>query len=256
MAPANSSNKRVKGLALSRPFVYGTIARLFDDVTNPKPANCPPDHTHSWTVFVKGVDDTDITYWCKKVQFKLHESIANPLRMVEVAPGEAFEVHETGWGEFEITIKLYYVPEANEKPQTIYHHLRLHPYGDTEKQKEDMKVAKEVTAIHFEEQIFNDPYESFFELMTTPLDRSKGAKGSTGKGTRVMQGGMVGSVGERTASIPLTSRPGQPFSRETERNEIKRLKGGIAAVEQMMQELVEQKEKIERETAELKASMG
>lgn len=78
MAPP--SGKRVKGISIFRPFVYGTTAKLFDPETNPKPADCPPDHTHSWTVFVKGVDDTDITYWLKKVQFKLHESIPNPIR--------------------------------------------------------------------------------------------------------------------------------------------------------------------------------
>ena len=79
MAPPNNQ-KRVKGKQVYRPFVYGTIAKPFDDETNPKPAGTPADHTHSWTVFVKGVDDADITYWCKKVQFKLHESIPNPLR--------------------------------------------------------------------------------------------------------------------------------------------------------------------------------
>ena len=79
MAPPNNQ-KRAKGVQIFRPFIYGTTAKLFDPVTNPKPEGAPADHTHSWTVFVKGVDDTDITYWCKKVQFKLHESIPNPLR--------------------------------------------------------------------------------------------------------------------------------------------------------------------------------
>jgi YEATS domain-containing protein 4 len=79
MAPPNTQ-KRVKGVQIFRPFIYGTTARLFNDDTNPKPPGTPEDHTHSWTVFVKGVDDADITYWCKKVQFKLHESIPNPLR--------------------------------------------------------------------------------------------------------------------------------------------------------------------------------
>lgn len=79
MAPPNSG-KRVKGVQIYRPFVFGTVAKPFDPVTNPKPEGTPADHTHSWTVFVKGVDDTDITYWLKKVQFKLHESIPNPLR--------------------------------------------------------------------------------------------------------------------------------------------------------------------------------
>jgi YEATS domain-containing protein 4 len=78
MAPPNTQ-KRVKGVQIYRPFIYGTTARKFSDEF-PKPPGTPPDHTHAWTVFVKGVDDTDITYWCKKVQFKLHESIPNPLR--------------------------------------------------------------------------------------------------------------------------------------------------------------------------------
>jgi YEATS domain-containing protein 4 len=79
MAPPNSQ-KRVKGVQIFRPFIYGTTARPFDDVSHPKPPGTPADHTHSWTVFVKGIDDTDITYWLKKVQFKLHESIKDPHR--------------------------------------------------------------------------------------------------------------------------------------------------------------------------------
>lgn len=81
MAPPNLG-KRMKGVQIIRPFVYGTTARPFDPVKNPKPESVPADHTHSWTVFVKGVDDTDITYWVKKVQFKLHDSIPNPNRRV------------------------------------------------------------------------------------------------------------------------------------------------------------------------------
>lgn len=85
MAPPNNQ-KRTKGVQIFRPFVYGTTAKPFDPVKNPKPEGVPADHTHSWTVFVKGVDDTDITYWCKKVQFKLHESIPNPLRSTPLHP--------------------------------------------------------------------------------------------------------------------------------------------------------------------------
>jgi YEATS domain-containing protein 4 len=84
MAPPNNQ-KRVKGVSIRRPFVYGTTARKFSE-TNPKPPGTSEEHTHSWTVFVKGVDDTDITYWCKKVQFKLHESIPNHLRSIHPSP--------------------------------------------------------------------------------------------------------------------------------------------------------------------------
>jgi YEATS domain-containing protein 4 len=78
MAPP--AGKRVKGIQIFRPFIYGTTARPFDDKTNPKPAGVPDDHTHSWTVFVKGIDDVDVTYWLRRVQFKLHESIPNHVR--------------------------------------------------------------------------------------------------------------------------------------------------------------------------------
>ena len=157
--------------------------------------------------------------------------------MVEnVAPGEPFQVEERGWGEFEIAIKLYFIPESNEKPQTIYHHLRLHPYGDEAKQ-EQQKNEKTVQSVIYEELVWTDPYESFFEVMTTPMDRSKGGKGGLGKGTRISKNGMVSSIGERTATIPNGSRPGQPFSKETEKEEIKRLQGAVTSVEETMRQL-------------------
>lgn len=80
MAPQSAAGKRVKGCQIYRPFIFGTTARPFDPVKNPKPAGVPEDHTHSWQVFVKGIDDTDITYWLRRVQFKLHESIPNHVR--------------------------------------------------------------------------------------------------------------------------------------------------------------------------------
>lgn len=80
MAPPSGAGKRVKGVQVFRPFIYGTTAKPFDEKTNPKPAGVPDDHTHSWTMFVKGVDDTDLTYWLRRVQFKLHESIPNHVR--------------------------------------------------------------------------------------------------------------------------------------------------------------------------------
>ncbi|CAG8976772.1 hypothetical protein HYALB_00008430 [Hymenoscyphus albidus] len=254
MAPLNQG-KRCKGIQIFRPFVYGTTAKLFDPTTNPKPEGTPDDHTHSWTVFVKGVDDTDITYWCRKVQFKLHESIPNPLRMIEnTTPGTPFQVHETGWGEFEITIKLYYVPESYEKPQTFYHHLRLHPYGVTEAEKEAMRISPQIISWVYEEQLFNEPFESFYELLTSPVDRSKGTTGGKGKGTRLMKGGMVSSTGERTALVPLASRPGQPFSRETEKAEIKRLREAQGKVEEMVKLAQKDLQDKEKELAALKAS--
>lgn len=79
MAPPNQLGKRVKLTQIRRPFIVGSTAIPFSD-SNPRPAGVPDTHTHSWEVFVKGLDDTDVTYWLRRVQFKLHESIPNYVR--------------------------------------------------------------------------------------------------------------------------------------------------------------------------------
>ncbi|KAL2164417.1 hypothetical protein VTH06DRAFT_3633 [Thermothelomyces fergusii] len=310
MAPP--TGKRVKGVQIFRPFVYGTTAKPFDEKTNPKPPGVPDDHTHSWTVFVKGIDDVDITYWLRRVQFKLHESIPNHVRMIEGEKGKAFELHETGWGEFEIAIKLYYVPESAEKPQTLYHHLRLHPYGRTEEEKAAMRLnGGEVISWAYEEQIFNEPYEPFYELLTSGAvppslaasssSSSSGPSGTTttttnnnnnntntntsntttaaansksgaagaskppagGKskdkdkdrdGQAIKAVRTEGGVLERSAMIPLTARPGQPFSVETEQLEIKKLQEALVKVQKMLAKTREEVAAKERRLRELKES--
>lgn len=47
------------------------------------------------------------------------------LPAVDKAP---FELTETGWGEFEIQIKIFFVAESGEKPLTVNHLLKLHPW--------------------------------------------------------------------------------------------------------------------------------
>ncbi|KAI6090453.1 yeats family-domain-containing protein [Hypoxylon rubiginosum] len=270
MAPP--TGKRVKGVQIYRPFIYGTTARPFNDTDNIRPPTVPADHTHSWQVFVKGVDDVDIFYWLRRVQFKLHESIPNHLRTLDAETIQkenegkpasqrqrAFVVNETGWGEFEITIRLYYSVISAEKPQTLYHHLRLHPYGRTEQEKEAMRNGGEVVAWVYEEQMFNEPFEDFYKVLTTGA-RDKNASGSGGKGkgkgksTAAQQSGEGGEVKERSAMIPLTNRPGQPFSRETEQLEIKRLKDAEDKVHQMVLEMSKAVKAKEAELAALKRS--
>ncbi len=240
MAPPSNVGKRVKGIQIFRPFIFGTTARPFDEKTNPKPAGVPDDHTHSWEVFMKGVDDTDITHWLRRVQFKLHESIPNHIRMIDGEPGKPFAVKETGWGEFEITIRLYYVAESGEKAQTLYHHLHLHPYGRTDAEKEEMRRSGEVRAWTYEEQIFNEPYETFYEVLTSgPPPNPKGGKGGKGgksKGKAAAAPPRTeGGVLERSAMIPLTTREGHPFSRETEQLELKKIKDAHDKVQGLIQ---------------------
>ncbi|KJZ72176.1 Protein AF-9-like protein [Hirsutella minnesotensis 3608] len=262
MAPSNHLGKRVKLTQIRRPFVVGSTAVPFSD-SNPKPPGTPDNHTHSWQVFVKGLEDTDITYWVRRVQFKLHESIPNYVRMVEGEPGKPFVVNETGWGEFDITIKLYYVNESGEKPQTLYHYLRLHPYGRTEEEKEAMVTQNgEVRAWSYEEQLFNEPYETFYQLLTAgavPRGWKQPSAGGAGKGkgkTKApppLPAPDSGDVWERSAMIPNHNRPGQPFSRETEAAEIKKLKEAQAKTEDMTRRLMADMKTREELLAQLKA---
>lgn len=39
-----------------------------------------------------------------------------------------FEVTETGWGEFEIQIRVAFSTESGEKPITLFHVLKLHAW--------------------------------------------------------------------------------------------------------------------------------
>jgi YEATS domain-containing protein 4 len=54
-----------------------------------------------------------------------------------------FEVTETGWGEFEIQIKIFFQPEASEKPLTLFHFLHLHPYGPNKDEEKEQGTTVE-----------------------------------------------------------------------------------------------------------------
>ena len=168
------------------------------------------------------------------MQFKLHETYANSLRTIESPP---FEVTETGWGEFEVQIKLYFVPEAAEKPQTLWHFLKLHPWGPDAEAMREKRTP--VTIQSYEEVIFNEPTEQLYEIMTTTGPPQKG-KGKVGKA-----GAQGQKKTERTAELPFAESEGNPYSQKSEMAELDRLKEARKKVEKM---IVEERAKLaERE---------
>ncbi|CAK5055883.1 unnamed protein product [Meloidogyne enterolobii] len=107
--------ERVRNKRVIKPLIYGNYAVIF-------PQKNSKGHTHKWTIFIRPYDrDEDLSIYIRKVQFRLHESYPNNVRIVEKAP---FELSETGWGEFDIQIKLYFT-DVNEKPVCRFLHFIL-----------------------------------------------------------------------------------------------------------------------------------
>ncbi|KAI9669559.1 MAG: NuA4 histone H4 acetyltransferase complex and the SWR1 complex subunit [Caeruleum heppii] len=235
--PTPAGNKRVKGISIFRPFVYGNVTTPIDP--NKRPEGIDKDHSHAWKLYVKGVDDEDISYWLKKVQFQLHHSYNNALRTIEQPP---FEVKETGWGEFELSIKLYFIPESGEKPQTIWHTLKIHPYGpDADRQRAERLP---IVSQNYEEVIFNEPVEQFYEILTGGAEKSH--KGKSGKAGSKQASIARNNHERRTAEIPERATADNVYSKETEGKELDRMKEAMRKVEEMT--VKERKLLVERES--------
>nr|VWO96102.1 N/A [Ganoderma boninense] len=173
---ASNDRVRVRGVTMHRPVIYGNTAWA---LTQEERDELPhPDHTHRWTVAVRGAasvpdSDTvggadDLGYFIKKVSFKLHDTYPNPNRNVDKPP---FEVSETGWGEFEVTIRVYFVQESGEKAITFYHHLKLHPWTAKSGEPEipTLENALKSGPVHswqYDEIVFSDPFQSFLNILT------------------------------------------------------------------------------------------
>lgn len=69
-----------------------------------------------------------------------------------------------GWGEFEVTIKVYFV-DPNEKPITIYHMLRLFETDPITKQ---INIKKTLTSEFYDEIIFHEPSAMMYQLLVNP----------------------------------------------------------------------------------------
>merc|ERR1712137_465234 len=70
-----------------------------------------------------------------------------------------YEVTETGWGEFEIVIKIYF-HDPNERPVTFYHILKLFQNAP------DVIVGKKpVVSEFYEEIVFQEPTVMMQQLL-------------------------------------------------------------------------------------------
>ncbi|KAJ7668914.1 hypothetical protein B0H17DRAFT_1209882 [Mycena rosella] len=154
---------RVRDVNIYRPIIYDNTATVLAPKAHEALAATAPDHTHTWTVTVRGtasapdqdiVDGTDdLSHFIKHVTFKLHNTYPNPSRNID----------------------------KPRKPITLYHHLKLHPWtasGDLEISPLDVALkAGPVHSWQYDELVLNDPFETFLATPTghppTSLVRSR-----------------------------------------------------------------------------------
>ncbi|CAL8078173.1 unnamed protein product [Orchesella dallaii] len=140
------SGGRLKGLSVVKPIVIGNIAKYFGKKRE------EDGHTHQWTIYMKPYPNEDYSCFIKKVHFKLHDSYANPNRIVTKPP---YEVSETGWGEFEVAVKIHFIDPV-ERPVTVYHVLKLFQSGSDHQSLQNVP-KKTVTAETYDEMVFQEP---------------------------------------------------------------------------------------------------
>ena len=137
-------------------------------------------------------------------------------------------------------MKLYFVPEANEKAQTLWHGLKLHPYGEDMEGKRERREP--VWSLNYEEIVFTEPVEALYEVLTTSGTSSGQHRGGAKGGGKQVQGRKQI---ERTAEIPDLPSKDNVYSRHEEEKEIVRLKEAMKKVEGLVKE--ERKKLVESE---------
>lgn len=141
---------RTKNVVITKPIVYGNVARYFGTVPN------SDNHTHSWTIYVRSYENENMSSYIKKVHFKLHESYNAPNRILTAPP---YEISETGWGEFEVVIKIYFA-DPNERPVTILHTLKLFKSGGP-----TPIIINYIVSEFYDELVFAEPSAQMLTLL-------------------------------------------------------------------------------------------
>jgi len=156
---STQSTTRMKNCTIVKPIVYGNTARYFGKKRE------EDSHTHAWSFYLKPYENEDPTPYIQRVQIKLHDSYSNSNRVFNKPP---YEVHETGWGEFEVTVKIYF-SDPNEKPLTIFHLLKLFS-TETDVQQGKKNLVNE----YYDECVFYEPSQFFYQLLTNTKLLSNG----------------------------------------------------------------------------------
>ena len=140
---------------LYKSFVLGSIAYSLGK-------KAEESKSHEWTVYLRAANpDEDLSTFVKKVVFMLHPTLTPPTRSFDQGP---FEVTEQGWGEFEISLQIFF-HDSREKPVELTHMLKLYPDGDAPPPAHG--VPKPVVSERYDEFVFNSPSDALRQRLTT-----------------------------------------------------------------------------------------
>lgn len=97
--PSPKPDKRIKGVTVFRPILYGNISYRLErppsknQTLSSRSLQDDNQDWFRWTVYIRGIENEDLSYFIKKVVFHLHESYTEPVRVIENGP---FELTEEG----------------------------------------------------------------------------------------------------------------------------------------------------------------
>eukprot|EP01035_Chromulina_nebulosa_P021501 gene21501-27844_t len=166
---------------ISSPIIHGSVAHR---ITGKKPNDSA---THRWTVYIRGQDiHDDLSSIVSKVVFSLHPSFDEPIREVRNQP---FEVTESGWGEFEVGIKVFFC-EKDEQPVDMIHMLKLYAAGPAGRQVFATTEAAVVSEA-YEEIVFSDPSPAWTRTLQS---YTLGRGGSSPRGKKSKEKGSDSSA--------------------------------------------------------------
>ena len=110
MPASNDESSRLQNTTAALPLAYGSIAFYQGPASDEY-------HTHKWTLYLRSPDpDFDLSKAIRKVIFQLHPSFSVPTRELTEPP---FEVTESGWGEFEASMRVEWREEAEERSTIV-----------------------------------------------------------------------------------------------------------------------------------------
>ena len=138
-----------KNQIIVKPFIYGSVAINLGKKSK-------EDNTHKWCVYVRGVNNENISNFIKSVQFTLHSTLPNNVRVVNKWP---FELYEMGWGEFDIKIKIELIDES-VKPIELTHALKFY-----NQPHQSQSSKKPVVSENYDEIIFVNPKPEILEQL-------------------------------------------------------------------------------------------